>query len=98
MCLQFIDELFLQALLAMAFVKFLFCNLTLLDLGLTCTEQNVITKSGAQKYAAEHGIAFVCPDTSPRKYRIRYVSVEYDTYQTVLFKLFILLIICIIAG
>ena len=34
--------------------------------GLTCTEQNSITKAGAQRYAAEHGIAIVCPDTSPR--------------------------------
>ena len=34
--------------------------------GLTCTEQNFITKSGAQKYAAEHGIIIVTPDTSPR--------------------------------
>lgn len=34
--------------------------------GLTCTEQNAITKAGAQRYAAEHGIAIVCPDTSPR--------------------------------
>ncbi len=34
--------------------------------GLTCTEQNFITKSGAQRYAAEHGIAIVAPDTSPR--------------------------------
>ncbi|EDY86749.1 S-formylglutathione hydrolase [gamma proteobacterium HTCC5015] len=34
--------------------------------GLTCTEQNVITKAGAQQYAAQHGIIFVCPDTSPR--------------------------------
>ncbi|MBZ0086697.1 MAG: S-formylglutathione hydrolase [Thermomonas sp.] len=34
--------------------------------GLTCTEQNFITKAGAQRYAAEHGIALVCPDTSPR--------------------------------
>src|SRR5690606_28287953 len=34
--------------------------------GLTCTEQNFITKAGAQRYAAEHGIAIVCPDTSPR--------------------------------
>ncbi|MDQ3160147.1 MAG: S-formylglutathione hydrolase [Pseudomonadota bacterium] len=34
--------------------------------GLTCTEQNFITKSGAQRYAAEHVIAIVCPDTSPR--------------------------------
>ncbi len=34
--------------------------------GLTCTEQNFITKSGAQRYAAEHGIILVAPDTSPR--------------------------------
>lgn len=34
--------------------------------GLTCTEQNFITKSGAQRYAAEHGIALIIPDTSPR--------------------------------
>jgi hypothetical protein len=31
--------------------------------GLTCTEQNVITKAGAQQHCAEHGIAFVCPGT-----------------------------------
>src|SRR5688500_6927681 len=34
--------------------------------GLTCTEQNFIIKAGAQRYAAEHGIALVAPDTSPR--------------------------------
>ncbi|CAN7565722.1 S-formylglutathione hydrolase [Devosia sp. LjRoot3] len=34
--------------------------------GLTCTEQNFITKSGAQAYAAEHGVIVVAPDTSPR--------------------------------
>jgi S-formylglutathione hydrolase len=34
--------------------------------GLTCTEQNVITKAGAQRYADGYGVAFVCPDTSPR--------------------------------
>ncbi|THF62985.1 S-formylglutathione hydrolase [Pseudothauera nasutitermitis] len=34
--------------------------------GLTCTEQNFITKAGAQRYAAEHGILLVVPDTSPR--------------------------------
>ena len=34
--------------------------------GLTCNEQNFITKAGAQRYAAEHGIAIVAPDTSPR--------------------------------
>ena len=34
--------------------------------GLTCTEQNVITKAGAQQWCAEHGLILVAPDTSPR--------------------------------
>jgi S-formylglutathione hydrolase len=34
--------------------------------GLTCTEQNFITKSGAQRFAAEHGLILIAPDTSPR--------------------------------
>ena len=34
--------------------------------GLTCTEQNFITKAGAQRYAAEEGMILVAPDTSPR--------------------------------
>lgn len=34
--------------------------------GLTCTDQNFVTKAGAQQYATEFGIAVVCPDTSPR--------------------------------
>lgn len=34
--------------------------------GLTCNEQNFITKAGAQRYANEHGIVIVAPDTSPR--------------------------------
>ncbi|MDP3655156.1 MAG: S-formylglutathione hydrolase [Rhodoferax sp.] len=34
--------------------------------GLTCTEQNFMTKAGAQRYAAEHGLILVAPDTSPR--------------------------------
>ena len=34
--------------------------------GLTCTDENFTTKAGAQRYAAEHGIALVAPDTSPR--------------------------------
>lgn len=35
--------------------------------GLTCSEENFMIKAGAQKYAAEHGILLVAPDTSPRK-------------------------------
>ena len=34
--------------------------------GLTCTDQNFVTKAGAQQFAARHGIAVVAPDTSPR--------------------------------
>jgi S-formylglutathione hydrolase len=34
--------------------------------GLTCTEENFMVKSGAQRYAAELGIMLVSPDTSPR--------------------------------
>lgn len=34
--------------------------------GLTCTEDNFIVKAGAQRIAAELGVAIVAPDTSPR--------------------------------
>jgi S-formylglutathione hydrolase len=34
--------------------------------GLTCTEENFTVKAGAQRYAAEHGVMLVAPDTSPR--------------------------------
>ena len=34
--------------------------------GLTCTEENFIVKAGAQRIAAELGLALVVPDTSPR--------------------------------
>jgi len=34
--------------------------------GLTCTEQNFITKANAQEHAARHGVIVVAPDTSPR--------------------------------
>ena len=34
--------------------------------GLSCNEQNFITKTGAQRVAAELGLALVVPDTSPR--------------------------------
>lgn len=34
--------------------------------GLTCNEQNFITKAGFHRYAAEQGVIVVCPDTSPR--------------------------------
>lgn len=34
--------------------------------GLTCTHENAMTKSGAQTWAAEKGLAVIFPDTSPR--------------------------------
>ncbi|MGI9275618.1 MAG: S-formylglutathione hydrolase [Endozoicomonas sp.] len=34
--------------------------------GLTCTDENFSTKAGAQRIAAELGLALVMPDTSPR--------------------------------
>ena len=34
--------------------------------GLTCTHENAMTKAHAQAYAAQHGLAVVFPDTSPR--------------------------------
>ncbi|WP_299727214.1 S-formylglutathione hydrolase [uncultured Endozoicomonas sp.] len=34
--------------------------------GLTCTDENFMQKAGAQRIAAELGVALVAPDTSPR--------------------------------
>lgn len=34
--------------------------------GLTCTEENFITKAGAQKFLAGSNTMIICPDTSPR--------------------------------
>lgn len=34
--------------------------------GLTCTDENFMQKAGAQRLAAELGLAIICPDTSPR--------------------------------
>lgn len=33
--------------------------------GLTCTDENFITKSGAQRVASAEGVALIAPDTSP---------------------------------
>ncbi|XP_039265518.1 S-formylglutathione hydrolase-like [Styela clava] len=46
--------------------------------GLTCTEQNVVTKGGFQRAAARHGIVVVCPDTSPRGLGIEGEDDSYD--------------------
>jgi S-formylglutathione hydrolase len=34
--------------------------------GLTCNWENFTVKAGAQRYAAQHGIIIIAPDTSPR--------------------------------
>src|SRR2546425_11992336 len=46
--------------------------------GLTCTEENFIVKAGAQRVAAELGLAIVVPDTSPRGLKIPGGSGNYD--------------------
>jgi S-formylglutathione hydrolase len=46
--------------------------------GLTCTEENFTVKAGAQRYAAQHGILLVVPDTSPRNTGIPGEDEAYD--------------------
>ncbi|HMH17483.1 MAG TPA: S-formylglutathione hydrolase [Burkholderiales bacterium] len=46
--------------------------------GLTCTEENFIVKAGAQRVAAELGLAIVTPDTSPRGLKIPGEADNYD--------------------
>lgn len=46
--------------------------------GLTCNETNFIFKSGFQRYAAEHKMIVVCPDTSPRGCNIEGEAERYD--------------------
>nr|WP_172468423.1 S-formylglutathione hydrolase [Legionella gratiana] len=46
--------------------------------GLTCTEQNFITKAGAQRMAAQLGLALVTPDTSPRGVHLPGDQKSYD--------------------
>jgi S-formylglutathione hydrolase len=49
--------------------------------GLTCTDDNVRVKAGAQRYAAELGLALVMPDTSPRGPEVADVPERYDLGQ-----------------
>ena len=49
--------------------------------GLTCTEQNFVTKAGAQRYAAQHGLILVAPDTSPRGEAVADDAQSYDLGQ-----------------
>lgn len=46
--------------------------------GLTCTDENFITKAGAQRSLAQHGIMLICPDTSPRGLNIPGEHESYD--------------------
>jgi len=46
--------------------------------GLTCTEENFIVKAGAQRVAAELGLAIVVPDTSPRGLDLPGDAASYD--------------------
>ena len=46
--------------------------------GLTCTWANVAEKAGVQRYAAEHGIMLVMPDTSPRGLALPGEDDDYD--------------------
>lgn len=46
--------------------------------GLTCTWENMVTKAGAQRYAAEHGLILVAPDTSPRGVNLPGENDSYD--------------------
>lgn len=48
--------------------------------GLTCTEQNFITKAGVQQFAAQHKIIIVASDTSPRGEGVANVE-DYDLGQ-----------------
>lgn len=49
--------------------------------GLTCTDDNFRVKAGAQRYAAEHGIALIIPDTSPRGVEVPDIADRYDLGQ-----------------
>ena len=46
--------------------------------GLTCNEENFITKAGAQRYLAEHQLMVICPDTSPRGLDLPEEHAAYD--------------------
>ncbi|MCG2594220.1 S-formylglutathione hydrolase [Ramlibacter sp. XY19] len=46
--------------------------------GLTCNEQTFAIKAGAQRYAAEHGLLLVTPDTSPRNTGVADAQKDWD--------------------
>ncbi len=45
--------------------------------GLTCTDENFITKAGTQKFLSDNNMMLVCPDTSPRGLDL---PKEHDSY------------------
>ncbi|MEE3077903.1 MAG: S-formylglutathione hydrolase [Bdellovibrionota bacterium] len=46
--------------------------------GLTCNEENFITKAGAQRYLKDTNTMIICPDTSPRGLEIEGEDDSYD--------------------
>ena len=49
--------------------------------GLTCSDDNFRVKAGAQRYAAELGLALIIPDTSPRGDQVPDAPERYDLGQ-----------------
>jgi S-formylglutathione hydrolase len=46
--------------------------------GLTCTDENFISKAGAQQFLAQAGLMIICPDTSPRGLQLPHEHESYD--------------------
>ena len=46
--------------------------------GLTCTEETFAIKAGAQRFAAQHGLMLVTPDTSPRDTGVAGADADWD--------------------
>ena len=46
--------------------------------GLTCNEETFAIKAGAQRFAAEHGVMLITPDTSPRDTGIEGAKQDWD--------------------
>jgi len=46
--------------------------------GLTCNEQTFAIKAGAQRFAAQHGLVLVTPDTSPRGTGVAEADANWD--------------------
>lgn len=62
--------------------------------GLTCTDENFIAKSGAQRVASSEGIALVAPDTSPSKSEFHKKLIHKHSSLSVVIELDILLMFC----